>query len=137
MPRGGKRQGTPGKAYSNRTDLAADPNMDINTAGTGGQRSALVEPAQGGGGPPMQAPRSPDDTPMLADPSQRPNEPLTSGMNAGPGVGTDALGIPSYSEMRNNDIQNLKRMLPEFEAATKFDGSPETFKALVNYLKRL
>jgi len=29
MPRGGKRQGTPGKAYSNRTDMATnyDPRL--------------------------------------------------------------------------------------------------------------
>jgi hypothetical protein len=38
MPRGGPRQGTPGKGYSNRTDLALNSASQTatNTAASGG-----------------------------------------------------------------------------------------------------
>jgi hypothetical protein len=81
--------------------------------------------------------KTPDDSPNLTDPTQRPNEPVTTGSDYGPGAGSEAIGMKSYPQQRDADIQTIKQMLPELSAATKFDGAPETFKALVNYLRTL
>jgi hypothetical protein len=74
---------------------------------------------------------------MLTEPSTRPGEPLTSGLPSGPGPGPEALGTRTYSQQRAQDIGTIQMMIPELQAATTFEGAPETFKALVNYLKRL
>lgn len=98
-PRGGVRQGNPGKPYPNRSDLRAQP---VRTAtgqpyGAAGAQAAAQQavplpqapPAGGagaaaGGGPQYSYP---EDVPNLTDPSQRPEEPLTAGMPFGPGAG--------------------------------------------------
>jgi hypothetical protein len=132
MPRGGKRQGTPGKGYSNRTDMQAQPDMSRNTAATGGLTAPGPSPA------PAPVPiKTPDDSPMLTAPSQRPGEPLTEGLDFGPGAGSEALGMQSYSQQKAADIQEMKKHLPLLKAATKFEGAPQTFIGLVSYLSRL
>ena len=91
MPRGrgGKREGTPGKGYSNRTDLAMAPDMSQNTAATGGM-TAPAPQAQ-----PMQPPApvvGADEVPNLTDPTQRPGEPVTHGLAVGAGGGSEVVG---------------------------------------------
>lgn len=92
MPRGGKRQGTQGKGYSNRTDLAVD-------YAPGG------DPATGGIEPPMQ--QTPimgsaigaDEVPNLGDMTMRPDEPVTAGLSIGAGLGPEAMGPMPPSPM--------------------------------------
>jgi len=109
MPRGGQRTGKPGTGYPNRTDLQA-----IRTAPAAqyGQRQAAMEAQQAlrlpqvtqpgptsipASGPPSAppAPAAPASAPGmppgvgLADPTQRPAEPLTAGLVSGPGPGPD------------------------------------------------
>lgn len=84
MPRGGKRQGTPGKGYSNRTDLGQD--YASGDAAAGGlepqpQQQPLMGPAIGA-----------DEVPNIGDPTRRPGEPVTAGLNVGPGSGAEAMG---------------------------------------------
>lgn len=85
MPRGGKRQGTQGKAYSNRTDLATDyaPGGQPATGGmqAPAQQQAFMGPAIGA-----------DEVPNLGAPTTRPNIPVTNGLDIGPGAGSEALG---------------------------------------------
>ena len=85
MPRGGKRQGTQGKGYSNRTDLAVDYAPGGNPA-TGGveppmQQRPIMGPAIGA-----------DEVPNLSDPTMRANEPVTAGLDIGLGPGSEAMG---------------------------------------------
>lgn len=131
MPRGGKRQGTPGKAFSNRTDLATNYAPDSGGMAASGGQSAALAPA-----PPTLA-RTPDDSPMLSAPSARPGEPLTAGLDYGPGPSSEALGMPGYGEMSAEDLGIITTMLPDLKAAANMDGTPETFKSLVRYLSRL
>jgi hypothetical protein len=93
--RGGRRQGTPGKAYSNRTDLNANraPQTGTQTAAAGGQ--SLAAP---------QTWTTPDQVPKLNDPTSRPTEPVTAGLPSGPGPGPEALGFTP----RGNDIRTLQ-----------------------------
>ncbi len=108
--RGGKRTGTPGTSYPNRTDLAqpktAAPGQEYGQAAaqlraqtvaplpkqapvpTSGQAAPPAVPAPAGGAPTTP----PGGLGGLADPSARPNEPLTAGLASGPGPGPEALG---------------------------------------------
>ena len=85
MPRGGKRQGTQGKGYSNRTDLATDYAPGGNPASGGmqapAQQTPLMSPSIGA-----------DMIPNLGDPTSRPAEPVTAGLSVGPGPGAEAMG---------------------------------------------
>lgn len=107
MARGGPRQGTPGATYQNRTDLQR-PSIPQRPApgqtyGQGVQQQQAIQtapmgppPVAGGGGtatPPPPAPRTaPEPTPLFA-PTQRPNEPLTAGVDTGPGPDSSVLNL--------------------------------------------
>ena len=120
MPRGGKRQGTPGKAYANRTDMGTNYDMgNSQTAATGG----MTAPQQ-----PMLD-KYPEDTPMLLDPTSRPSEPVTSGLATGEGVGPEAL------DPRLNETKDLKKFLPLIEPFLNRPDIPESVIALVKYIK--
>jgi hypothetical protein len=127
MPRGGSRQGTPGKGYSNRTDLMASTKPpavgQVDTAATGGMAAA----PQGGGAPPPPMP-SPDDTPMLTDPTQRPGEPITAGLPIGAGPGPD---LPDQRAER----QSLKRYLPLLDPYLNAEDTPDSVKILYRLIK--
>jgi hypothetical protein len=110
MPRGGKRTGTPGTQYPNRSDLAQP--VTVTPAKTYGDRQQAMERQQaiplprrvgeqvsGGSPPPTAAPpggggptpgESPGGIPPglgYHDPTARPNEPVTAGLSTGPGPG--------------------------------------------------
>lgn len=106
MPRGGKRQGTPGKAYSNRTDLGMD--YSPGDAAAGGmqaptQQRQFIPPAIGA-----------DQVPNLSDPTMRPDEPVTAGVNVGAGPGMEALGPmpPSPMDPVRQAIQAMMLVSP-------------------------
>jgi len=84
MPRGGRRQGIPGKGYSNRTDLSTNYEPG-NAAAAGIKPQADAQPF------PMPAIGA-DQVPNIYDPTNRPNEPVTAGLSLGPGPGPEALG---------------------------------------------
>ena len=119
MPRGGKRQGTPGVGYSNRTDLAVDYTAGSPASGGMVTQADLMQPST----PPVQYP---EDSPMLLDPTQRPDEPVTAGLENGP------LGGPKQAAQ--TEAQRFKAWLPLLEErANSGDASP-TF---VMFVKRL
>jgi hypothetical protein len=95
MPRGrgGQRQGTPGKAYTNRTDLATDyaPSSAENTPASGG-----VHPVN----TPQVPMTYPEQVPKLDDPTARPMEPLMA-----PGMPTGG-GDDVISDLRAAYAQN-------------------------------
>ena len=105
MPRGGKRQGTQGKAYSNRTDLAVDYAPGGNPAAGG-----MPITPQGIAGPRIGA----DQVPNIGDPTNRPDEPVTTGLNVGAGLGVEALGPmpPSPTDPIRQLIQSMLLVSP-------------------------
>ncbi len=125
MPRGGKRQGTPGKAYSNRTDMSIDYNM---------QQEAT--PAAGGVEPPRQQspvlPMYPEDVPNLTDPTARPGEPLTDGLDIGLGRGSEAL---VNRDPRQYETVQLKRWLPVLDPIANDPETPDSVRALVRWIR--
>lgn len=109
MPRGGRRTGTPGVAYQNRTDLNGAPKpLPIQTAPgqqygmATAQRAAQqavpmapaptsVPPASGPSAPPPALGPLPGALTPLHAPSERPDEHVMSGVSVGPGAGPEAL----------------------------------------------
>lgn len=92
MPRGGERRGTQGKGYSNRTDLAVDYAPGGNPATGGMTAPAQQQPIMG---PAVGA----DEVPNLSDPTMRPEEPVTTGLDVGAGMGSAAMGPMPPSPM--------------------------------------
>ena len=113
--RGGARQGTPGTAYANRSDLN-NPKLPVTAvpgqqygAETAQKNAQAVVPMAGapvgvGAAQPPQAQGVPDPTqapayagpqpgslPDLFGPTQNPNEHFMTGVNAGPGPGSEVL----------------------------------------------
>lgn len=97
MARGGARQGTPGKGYSNRTDLLSNraPQTGTQTAASAGVAappSPAPSPSAGAASGPPPGMVFPEDVPKLNDPTARPLEPITAGLDIGKGPGAEALG---------------------------------------------
>ena len=135
--RGGARTGTPGKAYGNRTDLMSNygPNAQ-NTAATGGTpapslNTGVETPPQGPTGLDNLPSQRPEDTPMLSDPTNRPDEPITAGLPVGPGPGPQTPQTVSPS----NNLTLMKQYLPDLEEAATWQGAPPEFKQLVNVIR--
>lgn len=125
MPRGGKRQGKPGKAYANRTDMTSDyANAEGSAAGGG-----MAAPT---GSAPMQLPTYPDQIPNLSDPTSRPDEPVTDGLPTGPGRGPEAMtGV----DPRPQETQALKKWLPLLDPIMSQPDAPESVKILIRYIR--
>src|SRR5436190_23443421 len=110
MPRGrgGRRTGTPGKAYSNRSDLAQPvrtaPSKSYGEAAASARAQDVVplptQPMPSPGGGPAAAAGMPAAGPLPGEspfdrPTDRGFEPLTAGMAQGPGAGPSAA-IPAF-----------------------------------------
>lgn len=110
--RGGRRQGRPGKAYSNRTDLSTDymPSTAQMTPASG------PPPYSGGGASnvgqqPVVPHLTPEDVPSLTDPTTRPDEPADFGLGQ-----SFAMPAPHYVNMLHgaymaNPTPELKRAI--------------------------
>ena len=126
MPRhskqGGKRQGTPGKAYPNRTDLG------MNYAPATG----TVSPASGGIEAPKQRQQQKpmiyaDDFPNLSDPTTRPDIPVAQGLPSGMGAGP--------TDQRRADAVAIKKWLPLLEPMANDPDTPNRVRQFVNFIK--
>ncbi len=138
MPRGGQRQGTPGTAYTNRSDLNANKALPAATGpsrtygdSAASQRAQNIipmapQPAAGSAAQQLQPaapPAPPAPVTDLYAPSDRPDEPITAGLPTGAGPGPEALnmGEPIVDELRalfladpgNPDLQELLELYDE------------------------
>ena len=121
MPRGrgGARQGTPGTAYSNRTDLnmpiSTVPNQEYGKAAAQQRAQQTVPMAQAPNvaptaqpaAQPAQSTVAPGSLPYTG-PTERPNEPITAGIDVGPGPGSEIMTGPP-SGMLTGVFKNLSR----------------------------
>ncbi len=125
MPRGGRRAGSPGKSYGSRTDL------NLNRAAPGQQYGKATAQEQALAAVPIQPPSAPDVTasaeawtPLPGDPAVTalPDEPITAGLNTGPGAGPEAL--PTFQQADDEpDLDQLLPYLPFFQKAAMAPNS--------------
>jgi hypothetical protein len=125
MPRGGRRRGTPGRAYSNRTDLGMDYAMDQGSPAAGGMEQLAAAQQQG----PLV---TPDDIPNLTDPTQYPDQPIESGLPMGPGSGPEAL---ANRDPRMQETQALKKWLPLLNVIGDDPETPDSVRTLVRWIR--
>lgn len=152
--RGGRRTGTPGKSYGNRTDLAkggpipmsaakgqpygaAKAQMDAQRAvpmGTPALPPAGAPPA-GGQAMPALPPGTPGPGSMgdLFAPSTNPQEDVMSGADMGPGLGPSAFGFDEAS-MTASDMGWAGRYIPGLEEAANRNGG-DPARQIVRLLK--
>ena len=130
-----RTDGGPQQVNADMTGMDYGDNQDFNDM----QASApMAASPQGRVARPSAG--SPSGMPTGGNPlfskTQRPNEPVTAGANFGPGAGA-AAAPPSYSARAAEDLDNLKRYLPDLMQAATFTDAPESFKSLVNYLRNV
>lgn len=97
MARGGKREGKPGVAHANRTDLNAPKAPVMRIPGQEyGVQAQQVQQQQAVPAPPPGVSAEwvppPAPTPLHA-PTTRPDEPVTQGLESGAGAGPEILGV--------------------------------------------
>ena len=138
MARGGRRNGTPGKAYANRTDLqtGAKPLPVTTAPGQPYGASKAQQDAQAAvpmAGTPMPAvsapaqPVAPWDGPMAGEvtgllaPSERPDEPVTHGLPIGAGGGTELFPSAPSLLMKGMALLNTlgDQLTPELKAVAR------------------
>lgn len=128
MPRGGKRTGTPGKSYPNRSDLPTAPDPGAGTfkgqpygAATAQAQVQGATPSSGGGGAPGQMAGPPGLAPgsfgAFNRPTERPNEPITHGLDVGPGAGSEILGMTKNTDPVSLQLRALYQRFPISEIA--------------------
>lgn len=100
----------PGK-FSTRTDLPPSKEYGERKATQEIMQGAPTATTRGSADPQLGRPRTalPEVTPLFA-PSQRPEEPITTGIALGPGAGPEVLGARPASTEKLSDI--LAKMLP-------------------------
>lgn len=128
MPRGGPRSGRPGTQYSNRSDLQSAPRLapQANVDQPYGTAKAQEE-AQ------ATVPMGPPPIPLSA-PTQRPGEPVTSGLSLGPGPGPEA--IPAIAPSGPDpDILQFAQYLPALELMTTLPNASSAVRNLVRRLR--
>ncbi len=112
MPRGGRRRGTPGTAYGNRTDLNMPEPLPVQTAPSTGYGKRVAQERAQQAVPLAPAPTAPPAAPQapipaapmpgsfgdFLRPTERDQEPLTSGIDSGPGPGSEALALDAGAD---------------------------------------
>jgi hypothetical protein len=74
-------------------------------------------------------------TPIDAPPSD-PTVPVSTGVEVGRGEGEAALPAPYRADQRSiENLDLIKKYLPDLVNATRVDGAPDSYKKFVNYLK--
>jgi len=134
------RQGQVGKAYSNRTDLNPARAM-LSETPRGGQYGSRKASEDARKMVPMGTTEVPDvpveaapqpamPRPVpLSEPSQFPNEPITSGLdNPLMSMGPDVMG---------EDMRRLREYLPIISIAAQAEDSPEILRQFVNFLRSM
>ena len=136
---GYRKPGTPAPvsgpgALSKRTDgrvaegFAYGMNKQINEQAAGAPMAKAMTAAAAR---PMNiAPQLPEVTPITAE-TQRPEEPITAGVDFGPGPGSEALALPNRSDSEAEFNKSIASYYPVLNyIASRPNTSPETRRAL-------
>lgn len=121
----------PGK-LTKRTDLPQKQGMkNIPDAAYGEQKDFMDIQ---GGAPMAKTQNQPSVVPLFAE-TMRPNEPITAGVNIGPGPGREILNLPSPTSSQLEDLTKMSKYLPLLSLYADSPDSTGTMKAFVKYLR--
>jgi hypothetical protein len=119
----------PGK-FSKRTDRQAPKQLP--NAAYGEQKQFQAEQA---GAPMAKAPNPMEDVIPLGAPTRRPDEPVTAGVDSGPGPGREILGLKTPTDTTLDDLTKLSQYMPLMMQYADSPQSTGTMKAFVKYLR--
>lgn len=118
--------------FSQRTDIPAQGKKDLPNAAYGEQKQFQQD--QSGAKMAGSADISEGVIPLNAE-TRRPNEYVTEGVDAGPGAGRAALGLPNAVDTQLQDLAVLSKYMPLMAAYADSPQSTGTMKAFVKYLR--
>lgn len=119
----------PGK-FSKRTDLPSQyygEGVETAAVKSGAPLAATRGVADNVGGRPAGAPV----TELFAE-TQRPEEPITAGLDRGPGAGSDALMM---NQIQQDDKDIVAKYLPSLTSMASMQDTPKSFRAFVSFLQ--
>lgn len=119
--------------YAVRTDKL---DMGSTSYGEGVETAAIKSGAALASTPntrpaPASAVRDAAITPLFA-PSQRPEEPVTAGVDMGMGAGSEALMM---NQIQQNDQDIVAKYLPSLTTMANMQDTPQSFRAFVSFLQ--
>jgi hypothetical protein len=128
----------PGK-FSKRTDGLSFESTEYgsgveNAANKAGAPLAKTPDVRGARASEVRAAAQEAVTPLYA-PTQRPDEPITSGIPMGEGPGPEVLGMNQPSADTDADRQKLLSYLPALEAIAQSPSSSQSFRNYVRLLR--
>jgi len=128
----------PGK-FSKRTDGLSFQSTEYgsgveNAANKAGAPLARTPDVRGARAGDVRAAAQEAVTPLYA-PTQRPEEPITSGIPMGAGPGPEVLGMNQPSVDTDADRQKLLSYLPALEAIAQSPASSQSFRNYVRLLR--
>lgn len=128
--------GTGGAGQSgNYTGFAYGENSKINQSRIEGNQAVSSVKASAPAPDPTYGGMNFPQLGTLMDPSTRPTEPITAGVNFGPGPGSEALPANFQNNTRPDENALVaKQYLPEMIIAARSKDAPDSFKRFVNYL---
>jgi hypothetical protein len=119
----------PGK-FSARQDLPPSKEYGERKQMQEIMQGAPTSKTRGSADPKLGRPRSAPAVPLFAD-SQRPDEPITTGIDRGAGLGSEALGMNSMEDEDTNFRANIAAYMPVLTYISDLpDTSPETRKVI-------
>lgn len=119
----------PGK-FSKRTDRQGAKQLP--NAAYGEQKQFQAEQA---GAPMARTPNPMADVVPLTAPTRRPDEPVTAGVDVGPGPGSEILGLKTPTDVTLEDLNKLSKYMPLMMQYADSPQSSGTMKAFVKYLR--
>ena len=129
--------GTGGAGQSgNYTGFAYGQNQAVNNQRIEGNQAMASAQAATPSAP--QDPYQGINMPQLGtlfDPTTRPNEPITAGVDFGPGPGSNVLPKNLMNNTRIDENAAIAaQYLPDLAVAAQSPNAPDSFKRFVNYL---
>ena len=118
-------------ALSKRTDLPTQGAKKLPSAAYGEQQD--FQNIQAGAA--MAAGNPSPDVVSLSSPTNRPDEPVTAGVNRGPGPGREVLGLPTAVDTQLKDLSMLEKYMPLMQTFADSPNSTGTMKTFVRYLR--
>ncbi len=116
--------------FSKRTDRQGAKQLP--NAAYGEQKQFQAEQA---GAPMAKTPNPMADVVPLTEPTRRPDEPVTTGVDVGPGAGSEILGLKTPTDVTLEDLNKLSKYMPLMMQYADSPQSSGTMKAFVKYLR--